>query len=290
MLVAAPTPLTGNWDKIDCGGGFSYALSGTKLFSAGRNTSGQLGQGYFLPDINYLSGVDTFRPVSGNGNYSDIFCGYGGFAFALSSITLTATRLSGVFTPPPLNISVSANKMFSTGINSVGNLGLGTSGNNSFVNAFQPLTGYFSRVVCGDDYAFALSATLSSFVVALSTVFFIGPDKYRNVTLSAIEVPTKKWFVCGSNYYGQLGLSKPTYSRFIPITGDWDNIVCGSSHTFAQSANTKRWFSCGQSFYGQLGRDTWPVSNTVFGIVNGEWDRVVCGDYYTYALSANTNR
>ena len=172
------TALTGNWSQMACGVGHTIALSADtdRWFITGDNFSGQLGLG------DSGSATDRLTFIALTGNWSQVRCG-GYHTMALSAGT---TRL------------------FGTGNNSSGQLGLSDTTNR---NTFTALTGNWSQVICGSELTIALSAD------------------------------TDRWFITGRNDNGQLGLGDTVQrNTFTALTGNWLQFICGSEHTMALSA------------------------------------------------------
>ena len=96
-------------------------------------------------------------------------------------------------------MALSGKKLFGTGDNSYGQLGIG---NNINKNVFTPLTGEWDYVACGANHTMALSG--------------------------------KKLFATGANYFGQLGSGNYDYKNtFTLLDGEWDYVTCGENSTFA---------------------------------------------------------
>jgi alpha-tubulin suppressor-like RCC1 family protein len=279
-------PITGNWSQARCGREHSFALSaGTnRWFSAGRNLNGQLGLG--LGNTT----VQTFSAVSGN--WSQVACHYYGYH--------------------TMALSAGTTKLFATGYNSAGQLGLGDTVQRT---TFTEVTGSnWSRIVCGNAATYALSAGTNSqwfaagIMSTIGTGFFSASTftqltgdwsqivtgshiGYGEHTMALSAGTNNQWFGVGSNNYGQLGLGNRTnQSRFTALTGNWSQMACGGTYSMALSAGTNTLFGAGNNSEGQLGfADTAGTFNS-FTALTGNWSQVVCGERWTFALSANTNR
>jgi alpha-tubulin suppressor-like RCC1 family protein len=136
------TQLTGNWSQIAGGSNHTMALSTgtTRLFATGYNQSGQLGLG------NNGSGTDRNTFTQLTGNWSQVTCG--------SAFTMAQSAGSN-------------NTWFGTGTNYDGQLGLGTSGNET--NTFTQLTGNWSQMACGELHTMAITYTPTGNTLSLST-------------------------------------------------------------------------------------------------------------------------
>jgi len=286
-------PLTGNWSQMVGGLVHAMALSAgtTKWFGTGSDGYGQLGLGN-NPGYNTYGGssvkYNTFTALTGD--WSQMACGKF-FTMALSAGT---------------------NKLFSTGYNEYGQLGIGTSDvfGSQNVNLFTtPLTGNWSQVVCGFIHTMALSAgTTRWFGTGFnnSGALGLGDNSDRNVFTSltgnwsqmvcgdsftmAQSAGTTRWFGTGSNPFGALGLGDESdRNAFTPLTGNWSQMVCGGYHTMALSAGTTRWFGTGRNGVGALGLGDNSDRN-VFTPLTGNWSQMVCGGNHTIALSAGTTK
>jgi alpha-tubulin suppressor-like RCC1 family protein len=287
------TPLTGNWSQMVCGLLHTMALStGTnKWFGTGSDGYGQLGLGN-NPGYNTYggSGISYNAFTALTGNWSQMACG-NYFTMALSAGT---------------------SKLFSTGYNEYGQLGIGTSDlfGTQNVNLFTtPLTGNWSRVVCGHSHTMALSTGTNKWFGAGyngSGALGLIDNSDRNVLTPltgnwsqmvcgayhtmALSAGTDKWFGTGSNFDGALGLGdNSSRNAFTPLTGNWSQMVCGAYYTMALSAGTTRWFGTGYNSYGQLGLGDNSARNA-FTALTGNWSQMVCGADHTMALSAGTDK
>jgi alpha-tubulin suppressor-like RCC1 family protein len=286
-------PLTGNWSQMVGGLVHAMALSAgtTKWFGTGSDGYGQLGLGN-NPGYNTYGGssvkYNTFTALTGD--WSQMACGK-------------------VFT---MALSAGTNKLFSTGYNEYGQLGIGTSDvfGSQNVNLFTtPLTGNWSQVVCGFIHTMALSAgTTRWFGTGFNGVgaLGLGDNSDRNVFTPltgnwsqmvcgdsftmAQSAGTTRWFGTGSNPFGALGLGDESdRNAFTPLTGNWSQMVCGGYHTMALSAGTTRWFGTGRNGVGALGLGDNSDRN-VFTPLTGNWSQMVCGGNHTIALSAGTTK
>jgi alpha-tubulin suppressor-like RCC1 family protein len=159
----------------------------------------------------------------------------------------------------------STNKLFGTGYNAYGQLGLSSIVDKDSLTA---LSGNWSQVACGEHFTMALSAS------------------------------NNKLFATGYNGNGQLGLGNngaSTYRTTLSaLTGNWSQVICGAYHTMALSAGTDKWFGTGANSFGQLGlgysSTTSPFGLNVLTALTGNWSQVACGKYHTMALSAGTTQ
>jgi hypothetical protein len=256
--------------------------------------------GFSQLGIGNTSNRNRFVPLTGN--WSQIACG-NGYTMALSAGT---------------------NALFGTGGNGSGQLGLGNTTN---CNTLTQLTGNWSQVACGTNHTMALSAgTTALFSTGSNSVGQLGfsntgvnkntftqvlgtgvnPSAVGNwsqVTCGynytmAQSAGTTRWFGTGDCAYGQLGVGMYgagyALASFYQAQGNWSQMVCGESHTMAQSAGTNTWFGVGRNSEGQLGLGRFDTGgniyyNNTFTQLTGDWSQMVCGQYHTMALSAGTN-
>jgi alpha-tubulin suppressor-like RCC1 family protein len=285
----ALTPLTGYWSKAVGGRDFAFiALSANpnKWFGAGLNNMGQLG----MVDLVLPLYRTEFTALTGN--WSQIACG-GYHTMALSAGT---------------------SKLYATGDNLWGQLGLGDyfSNWNNYLFTFSAVSGNWSKVACGDGHTMALSAgTNKLFGTGLNNegqtglvtpygqtvVFTALTGNWSNVVCGkthtmALSAGTNRWFGTGNNDFGELGLGNETRANALTaLTGNWSKVACGQYHTMALSASTNKLFGTGLNDGGQLGLgDLGIYSRNTFTALTGNWSDVVCGQYHTIALSANTSK
>lgn len=176
--------ITGDWAKVAPGESHTVFLSTTKLvYVAGDNTYGQLGVPLSVPNA-------TFSRLILSGVYDDITVG------SNHTFLLSGTRL------------------FSSGLNDRGQLGLGIATDSAPFSAVQ---GRFLSVKAKSNNTYALSTNdLTS----------------TNVYYSILA--------CGDNVYGQLGANYnlPFSNVFLPASGgDYVDVYPGGNFAFALSGN-----------------------------------------------------
>lgn len=165
-----------------------------------------------------------------------------------------------VFSYSLSTFSLSSEKgyLFSVGANNTGQLGLGSFTDKSLFTAISSvsaaeLNNRWTNIICGNTYAIAFSGDIL--------------------------------FATGNNFNGQLGLGD-TISRniFTPLTGSWQEVVCGSSHTLALSTGTNKWYGTGNSLQGQLGLN---ISTNIYRLtpLSGEWQKLRTFGSSTFGLS-----
>ncbi len=245
-------------------------LTSGELYGIGNNSSGQLGIGSYTSQYTFTK-VTTFTDVI------SVACG------SNHTMMIQGTRTNGILS--------STGKLYGTGSNSFGQLGIGTSTlkynlfkasidniiNNSTISGV-------SQVACGSNHTMILRG---------------GSDKLYGT---------------GSNSSGQLGIgSSPSqiiYFREIPEIKTFDGILdvisvaCGSNHTMIIQgtrtngilSSTGRLRGTGDNSFGQLGiystnsQSTFQVSinssrNGLTGI-----SQVACGGNHTMIIHDGTLR
>ena len=166
--------------------------------------------------------------------------------------TLTPTR---TVTPTPTQTPTMPDiySLYSWGYNSYGQLGDGTTGNNSSANSKN----YPLRIAPGDDW--------TQISCGIETSFAIRSDG--------------KLFTWGNNNRGQLGISPSTFSRTLPAqlgTDSWISVkACGESVKAIRSDN--KLFAWGLNNQGQLGDGTYLNKSTPTQIGTDNWTAIADG-------------
>jgi alpha-tubulin suppressor-like RCC1 family protein len=260
--ISALTPVSGFWSTIVPGGFHVLAknLTDEKWYAAGWNEQGQLG-------TNAGGAQTTFKKLpNGFDSWDEIECGEF-FTLGLSGLKLFGTGDNNygqlgtgggkqAFTQIPGNWSKLAknyasrstfalsantdNAWFGTGDNDSGQLGLG---DRSPRLQMTQIPGRWSHIVTAFSRTFALSAGTDQWYVAGGG----GQYNLGGLGLGGTPDGTTPWNP------GSLGTTHDKLN-FVPLSGKWDIIKCGSSHTFALSAGTgTKWFATGRNFDGELG-------------------------------------
>jgi alpha-tubulin suppressor-like RCC1 family protein len=252
--------------QIACGDNYSFILTTTnKLFATGYNYYGQLGLGYDYNDNDIYSftrveNIEVFDAdtqqnivIQLNETISKIICG--------ESYTLFLT---------------SSNKLFCTGYNDDGQLGLNDKNSRN----------YFTDI------------SISSFLNNGETIINLDAGNSHTLLVTSIG----RVFGTGNNGDNQLGLETNGNGILqfteVPINGlilneMIQNVSCGDYHTIILT-NNNRLFRCGSNYNGQLGKQ---VLENVFGFIEaniplqqGETvHEVSSGSYHTLVLT-NNNR
>jgi|GEM_PF-2944596 len=180
---------------IACGGNHSLAISSIRknVYVTGCNEYGQLGLGDYK-NRNYWTDTDAY-------NVDAIACGYSHSLY--------------------LSSSSSGRRVWATGYNEYGQLGLGDNENR---NKWTRTGAYHvDAIACGIDHSLLLSSG-------------------------------KGVWATGANSFGQLGLGDRQIRNKWLRTGIYniDKIACGGSHSLALSSDGIIW-GTGDNNYGQLG-------------------------------------
>lgn len=142
---------------------------------------------------------------------------------------------------------------YSTGRNDFGQLGVGDTLNKG---GFTRIPGNFSHMAPAGPFTLAISANTTKM--------------YVTGILSAVSAAATTQFE----------------TSFVPLTGNWTDVVAGDGYVFALSANTnQRWLCTGANLSGQLGLGDL-ISRTVFTQIPGRWSLIVPGVNNTFALSS----
>lgn len=248
-----------------------------RLFSTGKNDSGQLGVGDKV-DRDYLTLVGTgFDSVGENGDESyHVICiktdgtlwgmGYG-YAGRLGTSNpddiLVPTQIGSAsdwvqaaFSGNNSMVINDSNELWGTGLNQTGELGLGDT-----------TTRYALTKVSGSDWA----------KISCGSYFAV-----------AVKTDGTLWGT-GSNDTGEIGLgtgvSYVTNFTQIGSDTDWADVCCGASHTIARKIDGSIW-TTGYGFRGRLGlgdsNDRYEFERV--GNLYG-WTLITAGGSFTIAAS-----
>lgn len=95
----------------------------------------------------------------------------------------------------------------------------------------------------------------------------------------------RKLFVTGNNEYGQLGTGTTTNQNgFTPLTGEWDDVVCGKYSTYARKISTDEWYATGSNLFGQLGLSNYNNTN-VFTKIPGNYRKIITNSVSDFAFA-----
>lgn len=232
VSIFLPMPATAVSPKVAAGLGYTIVLkSNGTLDAAGLNDSGQLGIG--STEQNKVH----FYPVGTETNWASIAAG-DHHALALKS----------------------DGTLWSWGSNNYGQLGDGTTTNNSTTPIQIGTDANWVSVAAGNYHSLALKS---------------------DGTLWA-------W---GYNSNGQLGDGKQVFRSTVPIQvgadTDWQSISAGVYFTVALKSNGTLW-TWGYNVYGELGNGS-TAQNTVPMQIGSDtnWRSIAAGDYHTLALKSD---
>ena len=216
---------------IECGEYHSLALaSDGKVWATGRNEYGQLGVGDY-EDRNIWT---KWEPSYSENKIVAIACG-GNHSLALSSL---------------------GKRIYATGCNEYGQLGLGDYENHNIWTPTDAVN--IDAIACGYSHSLYLNSG-------------------------------KRVWSTGSNKYGQLGLGDNVDRNIWTRTGAYnvDAITCGSDHSLVLSSGKGVW-AVGSNYSGQMGLGEEMTSSNRWlrtGIYN--IDKIACGDYHSLVLSSD---
>jgi len=329
---------------IECGGNFIIVLSNdNNVYCCGNNNFGQLGTGNtinqnILTKININLNNSIPKELSCGYFHSCIlttdnnvyFSGYNAFGQFGNNTTTNSNifikTILNEYTPNKIScgdfhtiIQTTNNSLYSSGINTYGQLGIGNNNNQKiFTIIDSALLDISSNSVikCGYDFTFILSDTLYScgnngYSNLINNDFtFFSDTKLFNTSTPVIKnikngknfivliTDDNKIYTAGINLYGQLGIGNTINSNILnnlnelsiaifPSTYPID-IACGDEH-FIVLMNNNKVYGCGRNNYGQLGQQdltsiykTLTLINTSFKIIN-----IACGSYHSVFLTDN---
>jgi alpha-tubulin suppressor-like RCC1 family protein len=218
--------------KVAVGGEHALAIKfNNRLYSTGRNTFGQLGDG----DI-YGATVlkTTFTQNRDSRAWSSIACGY------YHSLAITVDK-----------------ELFVAGKNDYGQLG---TGNNNTYGTLYKISGAWDKVVCGKNSSYGLQGTdlyvtgdnqygqLGLKNVDNTNIWTKIPGSFKDVAAGnyhALAISTNNiLYVTGYNFSGELGLGdKVRYTSWTPINvppldGVWNLISAGNQTSYASISST----------------------------------------------------
>lgn len=226
-------PVVCAFNSVYCGPFCSFGLTGSKLFAAGNNSSGQFG------DYN-TTNYPMWRGLSGS---------WLKVAPGESHTIALGTN----------------NKAYGAGSNIDGQIGLPTTGLGTvfFTSWFEPLTGVYSDISVGNNHSILLSSrdvyvaglndrgqlgnssndNVSPFQRLTGTYIKISAKNNNTYLLSTNDFNTNlvnyRLLATGDNSNGQLGVNSPDVfsSTYLTVTGNWFNVEAGYNYVYAQSAN-----------------------------------------------------
>jgi alpha-tubulin suppressor-like RCC1 family protein len=239
---------------IDIAAGYKHSLvlsSDSKVYATGYNNKGQLGLGNNDNENNF---TEVTLPTSAN------------------IIAIAAGDYHSL-------VLTSDGKVYATGSNSDGQLGLGNNDNkNSFTEVTPPTNANIIDIAAGGDYSFILTSDGKVYATGLNFYGQLGLSNNDNKSsFTEVTLPTSvniidiaagyghslvlasdgKVYVTGLNSYGQIGLgNKDNKNSFTEVTlpagANITGVVAGDYHSFALDSNGSV-YATGLDLYGQLG-------------------------------------
>lgn len=222
-----------DWDLIACGDDYSMAIkTDNKLYGTGLNNKGQLGTGITV-------NTNTFtQEILAASDWDTISCG-GNHSVALTT----------------------GDKIFGTGLNAQGQLGL------------------------GDEVDVSTFTQESSGAVNWEEVAAGGNHTMGRKTTGAV-------LGTGENNEGELALNdtnnRNTFTQESSSDLDWTLLSCGSDHTIALKDNDSLW-GAGDNSHGQLATGGKSVDDLYRQEASGDmdWESVSCGRDHSIAIKVN---
>ncbi|MCD9024088.1 fibronectin type III domain-containing protein [Cohnella silvisoli] len=278
--------------QVAAGGSHTMVLlANGSVSSWGYNSNGQLGNGNTTNNVtpSTISTLSNVRYVSAGGDSSYVilmddsiktwgYNVYGQLGLGSTSAMSTPTSVSASVIPAYIYGSGTGNnafmigldgKIYGTGYNTSGQLGIGNGTNQSVFTVVSGLTTTVSML----DMNVSITSGLS--IISGST---------SNSSFLLINGTVKAW---GRNNNGQLGLGNTTDQTTptaIPGLSGVKQLTVGQSHTLAlmEDGTVKAW---GYNSSGQLGLGNTTTQTTPTAItgLNGV-KQLVAGQYHTLAL------
>lgn len=315
-------------EKVACGDDHTFVLtSNNRLFATGLNWSGQLGLNdtetrtlfteVIINIFTYDPDTETIIPSQMTDTITQIACGND------HSFILTNT-----------------NKLFSTGANWDGQLGLGDGNDRNIFSkvtdilTYDPdtdttnsteMTDTITKIMCGDHYTMFLTSTNKLFGTGDNNDGELGLNNTSNqynftevvikelndgeniINLDAgrrhtlLVTNQGRVFGTGDNGDNQLGIETDgenviEFTLISPVTGlnngeIIQNVICGEFQTILLT-NNNRLFGAGENTDGQLGKKLY---GTIYGFIEANIplqqgenvQQVSAGRYHTFALTSN---
>ncbi|MCE4722096.1 hypothetical protein LVU47_07845 [Clostridioides difficile] len=199
-------------------------------------------------------------------------------------------------------------ELYGVGNNTKGQLGIG---NASDCYSFYPINvRNIKDIICGVNYTLILKKDGELLVSgditnqkALTNQTRLTSEPHKFNLVNSITNVEKvvcgsmfiffltnggKWYVTGTNTYGQLGLGDEVARDGFSIV-NMDNIkeiACGAAHTVVLTNNGEV-YTAGRNVEGQLGLGDNTSRNTFTKVDIDNVKRVICGAYYTLILKNN---
>ena len=258
---------TSSWSQIYAGDSHTVGITITNyMYAWGLNASGQLGNGTTVNQS-----VPAQIGLIGTSSWTQVTAG----------VSFTMARRSD-------------STLWAWGLNSVYQLGIGTTINQS--SPIQIGTSSWSFVSAGVDHSVAIDTITSNIWTwgNVNSVFTLTtPYSWTQVSegLShtlAIRSDSTLW-AWGYNANGQLG-DGTSISKSSPVqvgTSSWASVAAGDLHSVGISATTKLLFAWGNNATGQLGDGTSISKSSPIQIGTSSWTSVSAGLSYTLGITVS---
>jgi alpha-tubulin suppressor-like RCC1 family protein len=206
------------------------------------------------------------------------------------------------------------NEIYVCGDNDYGQLGLGDNNNRNTYVKLEHNFGIIKNIFCGGQYNIILNTDNELYVCGNNEYgqLGLGDNKQRNIyeklehnfgvikniycnsIFNILLNENNEIYVCGNNYYGQLGLGDTTnrdkYIKLKHNFGIIKNIYCGRNHSIILNENNEL-YVCGYNGYGQLGlgdtqdRKIYVSLKHNFGFIKN----ISCGSFHNIILNESND-
>lgn len=283
-----------NWRQIAAGNDFTLAIkTDGSLWAWGDNTAGQLGLG----DVTRRSEPTLVSTGSVLSPWVSVAAGN---SFAL------AVKFTYLPLLPPLP-SISTYDLYTWGNNTVGQLGIGTTGGVETTPQLVAGGDWDKDAIAGGNgHAVARKLDGRLFTWGSNTMGQLGNSSYTasSVPVQAATNMVAKVAACGecsvavansgtlwswgSNSDGQIGTGQTTSTYNRPVasatSGNWVSVAAGAAHVVMLEASG-RILATGDGTYGQLGTGYWNDNfSPTLASNDTDWRFVTAGKWHTVAI------
>jgi alpha-tubulin suppressor-like RCC1 family protein len=323
----------GNIKQIICGGEHSFILTdNNKIFASGRNSFGQLG-------FDHINNIDQFTEIDWTrADIKQVICGYeytilltsdnkiygSGYnrygvlgldncaiIYGLTEINWTSEHIKQIICSNfHTFILKENNKIFASGKNEYGQLGLGNNGNKNLFMEISWENGNIKQVICGCNHSFILTDDNRIFASGINDKGQLGigdminRNEFTNINWTNgnikqmicgcdhvfILTDDNKIFACGANSMGQLGIgdmiNRNEFTNINWTNGNIKQVICGFAYSFILT-DDNRIFASGNNNFGQLGLGD-RINKNEFTEINwehGNIKNIICSSLQTYILT-----
>lgn len=334
-------------NKISCGGFHTIIKTvDNKLYSTGSNFYGQLGINYNINKTSFTEIDSEYLDISNNtilnAKYDNTFilsntlysCGYNNQSNNINNDYLSFGNTNLYknnndkikllkYGKNFVVVLTENNKLYTSGLNSSGQLGIGTNIDSNILNLLNEISitifpqTYPIDIACGEEHFVILTND--------NKIYGCGKNNYgqlgqpltiynKNTLIRITNFNNVKQISCGSystvfltydniiyslglNNYGQFG-SGNNNNSFTPIPMLTENfipqkVICGGYHTIIIT-NDFKLYSCGLNNYGQLGNGlnintNIPILMNIENFNNHKPISGSCGYYHTCILDNSGN-